>query len=302
MGGIERKRHAMSKAARAHLHRPTPAWEGCIHFAVERDTRGVPLTDDQRFNYFPASPLPLFAWILEGDLHGVGMVADPQKGQLSAPLPRMALIGPSRHPAASWSPGAIHALWVSFYPDALSRMWGIRAEDYVDAIVPLEGLLPCAASDALASIGAGGSSPFHRLESVLAMMGADRLTVSGGATDLRGWVASLRAPRLSTQPGPGLRQSQRRIRARAGQSQRGLGLFARVEEAFVRSMAGEGEGMTMAALAAEAGYSDQSHLGREIRRVTGWSPQRFGERMRADESFWIYRLLGDYLSDAPGNR
>jgi AraC-like DNA-binding protein len=54
----------------------------------------------------------------------------------------------------------------------------------------------------------------------------------------------------------------------------------------------------LAAVAAESGYSDQSHLGREVKRVTGLPPARFAERMKTDEAFWMYRLLGEHLRGA----
>jgi len=45
----------------------------------------------------------------------------------------------------------------------------------------------------------------------------------------------------------------------------------------------------MAAVAAEAGYADQSHLCRELRRYTGLSPQQLWRCMPNDEALWVYR-------------
>ena len=44
---------------------------GYVNLAVERDTRGMCLTDRQRFNFYPASPFPTISWIFEGELHKV---------------------------------------------------------------------------------------------------------------------------------------------------------------------------------------------------------------------------------------
>ena len=55
----------------------------------------------------------------------------------------------------------------------------------------------------------------------------------------------------------------------------------------------------LAALAAEAGFADQSHLGREVRRVTGLPPRRLGELMKTEEAFWFYRLLSEHLRERP---
>ena len=45
-------------------------------------------------------------------------------------------------------------------------------------------------------------------------------------------------------------------------------------------------------LAGDAGYSDQSHMGRAVRRATGFSPARLNRMIESEESFWCYRLLG----------
>lgn len=287
----------MPTYAHARLYLPSPVMAGCIHMAVERDTRGLQLSDEQRYSFYPASPLPLIAWILEGELRIVDGSPDAQELRLSASSPRLGLIGPFRKPAASWAPSAVHAIWVSFYPEALSRLWGIRAEDYMDTIVPLEGLVPDAARDALAGVGIGDEPLFQQIESVLQPMWQGSQAADTSAADLRGWIASLPARTAFPNADKGLRQKQRRIKVHAGQSQRDLQIFARVEEAFSRSRIGYGEIRSLTTVAADAGYSDQSHMGREIKRITGLPPKRFGERMRTDEAFWIYRLINDYLQN-----
>lgn len=287
----------MPTYAHARLYLPSPVMAGCIHMAVERDTRGLQLSDEQRYSFYPASPLPLIAWILEGELRIVDGSPDAQELRLSASSPRLGLIGPFRKPAASWAPSAVHAIWVSFYPEALSRLWGIRAEDYMDTIVPLEGLVPDAARDALAGVGIGDEPLFQQIESVLQPMWQGSQAADTSAADLRGWIASLPARTAFPNADTGLRQKQRRIKVHAGQSQRDLQIFARVEEAFSRSRIGYGEIRSLTTVAADAGYSDQSHMGREIKRITGLPPKRFGERMRTDEAFWIYRLINDYLQN-----
>jgi len=96
--------------------------------------------------------------------------------------------------------------------------------------------------------------------------------------------------------GASVRQLQRRMRDWTGQSQRDLQLFSRVETAFLHRLhQASGPEASLAAAAAEAGYADQSHMGREIRRVTGLSPARFEERMATDEAFWYYRLIASAL-------
>jgi AraC-like DNA-binding protein len=51
-----------------------------------------------------------------------------------------------------------------------------------------------------------------------------------------------------------------------------------------------GQAFDWATLALDEGFSDQSHLGRASKRITGFSPTEFARRFAEDESFWLYRI------------
>ena len=73
--------------------------------AVERDTRALALSDAERFNYYPATPLAVVSWIFEGALYPVQMVGTATgEPALSAPLPRLTL-GRSAGRARAGRPG-----------------------------------------------------------------------------------------------------------------------------------------------------------------------------------------------------
>lgn len=67
---------------------------------------------------------------------------------------------------------------------------------------------------------------------------------------------------------------ERRIRQWAGQPLRELRGLGRAERAFFEAMASDGEAASpvWSELALNEGYSDQSHLCRDSRRITGYSP------------------------------
>ncbi|MNV24687.1 hypothetical protein D3C71_1157600 [compost metagenome] len=48
--------------------------------------------------------------------------------------------------------------------------------------------------------------------------------------------------------------------------------------------------MRWAEVAAGAGFSDQSHLCRVTRRITGYAPQALYDGIYGDEAFWAYRI------------
>ena len=266
----------------SRLHLPRPSLGACLYLGVERDTRTLRLSDSQRFNYYPATPLPTIHWIFHGDLRMV---------QASASMTAEPTLGP---------PEGVHALSVGFYPEAMSRLFGIRIEPLMDRIVPLDAVLSGSLLGRLLEIGEPGAcEPFDQLERLLQTLWHDANGDESLPT-LRGWVQSMAVRAAFSRTGAGLRRAQRRFRDWTGQSRRDLQLFVRTEQAMARASSQPHDGTPdLAALAAEAGFADQSHLGREVRRVTGLPPRRLGELMKTEEAFWFYRLLSEHLRERP---
>lgn len=283
----------------ARLHLPRPALGACIYLGVERDTRGLQLTDAQWFNYYPASPLPMISWIFQGNLHMVQAPTSTSSAPSLAPaLARVVLAGPHRKPSASWSPGAVHALSVSFYPEALSALFGINVASLVDKIVPLDSVTADPRLISLLGVAAYGDvEPFRQIEDTLLPLLCD-LHHARALPTLHGWVQSLAVRAAFTKSGAGIRRAQRRFRDWTGQSYRDLQLFVRTERAMAHASEQPPDAaLDLAALAAQAGFADQSHMGREVRRVTGIPPGRLGELMRSDEAFWFYRLMMEHFRE-----
>ena len=89
--------------------------------------------------------------------------------------------------------------------------------------------------------------------------------------------------------GRSLRQIERRVKTWAGLPMRELRAVSRAERAFLAAMSSEGP-VNWAELAADTDYADQSHLCRETRRMTGFSPDDLRRRIVSEEAFWAYRL------------
>lgn len=288
---LERKRHPL-KTPLSRLHIPSPALGACLLAGIERDTRGCSLGDLERLNYYPATPMAVISWIFEGTLHLVEGEAQGNRVALGPPLPRLTLSGPQRGPVASWSPGPVHALSVGIYPEAFKRLIGHPVESYRDRHLPLEAVAPPALLQACqAVLAAGAPAPFALLEKEIRPLWKEPLRPSP-APYIGDWVRSVATRATHSSAGRSLRHWQRLVRDWTGQSYRDLQLFIRVEEAFIHRVAVRNGGTpNLADIAADAGFADQSHMGREIRRITGVSPARFGERLANDESFWYYRLI-----------
>ena len=108
------------------------------------------------------------------------------------------------------------------------------------------------------------------------------------------WSEALAVRAATSAAGRSLRQLERRIKAWAGLPMRELRAVSRAEQAFYAVAAAEGRpGFNWADIAAGADYADQSHLCRETRRLTGFSPEELRRRIATDEAFWAYRLWRD---------
>ncbi len=278
----------MRRVEYATLHSPGHRLGNCVFLVVERDTRGVHLSDADRFNYFPATPFPSMTWILDGKLHMVESSAK-DVSTLGNPLPNAILSGPTRKPSVSWSPGEIRVLTISFYPEALARLLGSKIEQYVGTVLPLEKVISVGRLGHLATVQLG-RDPFAQVRDLLNCLWDEEPAQQH--SDIRSWLARLATRSASVAGITGRRSAQRFVKYWTGQSLRDLQLYARAETAF--SHGGKlpnGERCNFAAVAAESGFSDQSHLGREVRRVTGLPPAKLKELVEQGEPFWIYRLL-----------
>ena len=90
--------------------------------------------------------------------------------------------------------------------------------------------------------------------------------------------------------GNSLRTFDRHLKRLSGQTRRSLDFYTTFE-GLHRIAVTEATG-TPADIAALAGYADQSHMGRSVRRATGFSPAALNHAIRTEEAFWCYRLLG----------
>ena len=293
------RRHPPGLIPSGQLWLARPSLAACVRGAMVRNTLGHALTDAQRVNHFPASPLCSLSWWFEGR----GETLLPERpGALPGahgprePLPgRWVLSGPQTRPGASWCPGPAHAMMVLFLPDALHLLTGVEPQALANRHMDAQALLP---PDWLAMCNAvqRHASDAARLECLEDFLEprwqACRPALPLQAQRYGDWAAHLAQRAAVSAPGRSLRQLERRIKRWSGLPLRELRGFGKAEQAFFDTLAaGTGESaVPWADVAAGAGYSVQSHLCRVARRITGCTPQALYEGMRTDESFWAYRI------------
>ncbi len=114
-----------------------------------------------------------------------------------------------------------------------------------------------------------------------------------GSHLLEDWSNGLALHAATSGLGRSVRQVDRRIKRWTGQPLRELRGMGRSERAFFDAITAIEQGrVNWADIADSAGYSDQSHLCRQIRRITGFSPEELRHGIAEDECFWAYRLWG----------
>jgi AraC-like DNA-binding protein len=270
------------------LHLPPAQLSGCIFAAIIRDTRRVRLSDADRLNHFPASPLVSATCVIEGEVRLVPREGGLEAARLAPPMPRLTVTPPQDVPITSWSSGPVFAVSVGFYPDA----WAKIASAQADRAVP--GVL----SDAFQAFENGDNSEesWARFCEILGPFWRSARNTGGlpdwsGAPRLTDWSRALLGRAALAGPGRSIRALERRIRRWSGQTRQSLAFYAELEN--LHQLSTKSSETPLTALAYDAGYADQSHMGRAVRRATGFSPAHLNRRIESEEAFWCYRLLGE---------
>lgn len=274
---------------------PRLSLSACVRAVLSRNTVGRALSDEQRLNYFPATPLCSLSWWFVGESRRLDFGTPRNPGAANTPMPgRVVFGGPHNQPSVSWCPGPAHGMMLMLMPDALHALTGISPSDYLNGLVDARRVLPrdwlqmCTAVQE----ASGDDARVALIENFLdGLWQAARPALPAGSLRYEAWAQGLALRAATSGLGRSLRQVERRIKAWSGQPLRELRGVSRAERAFFEAMAlADGERVNFADLAHQSGYADQSHMSRESRRVTGFAPEELRRRIATDEAFWAYRL------------
>jgi AraC-like DNA-binding protein len=279
------------KVADTHLRLPNPALTSCIRAYVSRNTSGIALAPHEMFNNFAASPLCTIMWTIKGDGELVSIGGLPVT---QATNEKIYVAGPHTLPSVTKNVGEMHGLMVFFMPDAFHALTGIDVASLVNTFMPIAKLLDASwqrmADDVF--MATDDTTRIQILETfLLARWEACRDQLPKPVSRHHDWVINLATRAALSGVGKSTRQLERRVKRWSGQSLQRLRGIARTETAFfeVRD-ALENKMLSWAEVAFNTGFSDQAHMCREVRRITGYSPEEFKQAMATEESFWLYRL------------
>ncbi len=176
------------------------------------------------------------------------------------------------------------AVGVKFWPGAYTALHGRGIEELTDVRLDLEQAFGAAGAELEAAVL--GTQDDRRIVALL----EDFLLERRGPLSAEARKARAVAQRIADDPslsrvdqvaevfGLGVRALQRLTRECVGVSPKWLIQRARLHEALARLEAGEG--VDLAALAAELGYCDQAHFAREFARLVGRPPGAYARGLR----------------------
>ena len=281
------KLHAMlARSTTTRLIAPRVSLASCIRACIVRSTVGAELAPHERYNHFPATPTCTITWFVRGSAH---------RSSNGQPLPGPILFGgPHTIPTASCNPDEVEALMLILMPDALRAMTGIDAGQHVNRLSAAHEVFDTDWLAMLRSVleAANDAERVKLVEDFIdPRWQAARDGSWASARSYRDWTRSLSMRAAMSGLGRSVRQAERRIRAWCGLPLRTLHGLSRAELSFFGALGAHVQGrLNWADVASDAGYADQSHLCRESRRITGFSPQELLRRVQEDESFWVYRV------------
>lgn len=241
----------------------------------------------------PATLQPMLLIILSGEIR----LELPDGSERL--LPRLGLCGATSGICrASATPGT-RILLAAVLPGQLPRLFGLPTSAVIEEFVPLADLLPGPLLAEFSEKLAASAGPDEQLAHCTDFLLALQTMQARRAADLvlpESWLfrplAEI-ADAFALSP----RQFERRFTHSYGQSLRTFRQQARCSRMLVDLVFGRREFAAWADIAASAGYFDQAHLSRDLRRYTGYAPAHLGRQLAADDpALWPYRLSAQQVS------
>lgn len=280
---------------------PRPSVAHHVFAGFVRDTRGLKLTRTERFNFYPASPFCVLTLFFEGA--GVRLEGAAAQASLQGrtPLPRIYLSGPQTSASVIWNPSRVVSLSVGFYPASFAALSRCDVSSLVDRTVPLSRIADDDIVDAFTrALGAGSPRAAFDLlqDDIERRQQTGRLSGEDLGRRVGDWVHGIGRRAFGDGPSLSARQAERRIKKWTGYSRRKLQFYLRAERLLEQTLAIGRAEPRWSAISYDAGFSDQSHMIRDMRRLTGFNPKSLVGRLE-EEPFWCYRLFGAQVRGFP---
>jgi AraC-like DNA-binding protein len=277
---------------------PDQGLSGCVLAAMSRRCDEAQLTADaDLFNHYPASPYCTVSWWIEGQGQWCDVGGERASAYGRQALPRITFNGPQRGPVTTWCQPPFHGVMLNFRPEALRRLAGVNAGQWLDQWVDASEVLPPSWRGFLQAMLGAPDDP-SRMILIEQFIGPQWRAVQSQSIQRRerihDWCEDLARRAALSGKGRSARQFERRFKQWLGLPHRELFAMGRAERAFFEALNQDGgpEDVDWSDVAAVAGYADQSHMIRQARTITGFTPAALFKRVKSEPSFWMYRLWG----------
>lgn len=277
---------------------PRPSVAHSIFAGFVRDTRSRELGPNERFNFYPAFPFCVLTLFFEGDGFKLKGSAAQTSLQGQTPLPRVYLSGPQTSSSVIWNPSSVVTLSVGLYPAAFAALSRCDVSSFVDQTVPLSRIPNDEIVDTFAKALSAGNprAAFELLQDdIERCQQTGRFSQDGLGRSVQDWVHGIGRKASGVGISLSARQAERRIKKWTGYSRRKLQFYLRAERLLEQTLAVGRAEPQWSAITYDAGFSDQSHMIRDMRRLTGFSPKSLFGRLE-EEPFWCYRLFGSHFA------
>jgi AraC-like DNA-binding protein len=277
-------------ATHCALIAPRSALADCVRAYVTRSTVAAELAVDERRNQFPPTPTCVITWVIQGQDTRVG-AADPSDAD-GVKMP-VIFSGPHTQTSVSDNPGPVQLFTLLIYPDAVHALTGLDIAAHMNRFSAFSDVLDVqwqymaravleAQSDALR---------VQLIEDFLTpRWQALRPTEPVRPQQFLDWSNGVAQRAAKQDRGHSERQVDRRIKTWTGQALRQLRGIGRAEESLLRAqLAFDTNTLKWSDIAADSGFSDQAHLCREFRRITGFRPSDL-KKLLTHESYWMYQV------------
>ena len=279
----------MKKNTSAFLFFPKKQLSSLIFAAIIRDTQGLNLQEIDRYNFFPATPFCSITWVLKGELFRI----NDKMGFTKEALPNIFVSGPRPGPLISWSSGDLCAITISFFPDAWHKLTNTSPVNITNKYLKIGTIENKNLSKIFEQFSDYDdyNTLFEMLQNQLIPLWKEqRQKENKSLNQIKDWASNIFTKTALSQSGKSVRQIQRHLKNLTGHSKREIENFIRLEEVFAKYINPTNEG-NLANLSIDTGFSDQSHMGRMIKKMIGNSPAAINELIMHDERYWFYRLL-----------
>lgn len=268
----------------------------CIRAIMMRDTSGIALSDEQRYNRFPVNPGCILLWTIKGEFQLLEPGDQEDRGRARNAVPALTMWAPSTRPHSAWNPSECHSFALVLLPDAFAALTGISPEDYLNKVVALDTLLD---ETWLAWCREVLHAPDDKARIQLVMRFLQPRWEKHKKSErnenwiLKDWVQYITTHAATSSLGKSVRQMERRIKSWTGRPLRELRGIGRAEQVlFELAISSQAENTNWSEIANKSGYADQSHLCRQVKALTGYSPEALRSNIISHEAFWPYRLWG----------